>query len=47
MHARLSRTADKLVVRDLGSANGTFVNGVRVAEAPLQDGDLLSVAPTS
>ena len=44
VHARLSRTAEKLVVRDLGSANGTFVNGVRVAEAPLVDGDRLSVA---
>lgn len=44
VHARLSRTAEKLVVRDLGSANGTFVNGVRVAEAVLVDGDVLSVA---
>lgn len=44
VHARLSRTAEKLVLRDLGSANGTFVNGVRVAEALLVDGDLLSVA---
>ncbi len=26
-------------VRDLGSTNGTFVNGVRVSEATLQDGD--------
>ena len=31
------------VVRDVGSANGTFVNGGRVAEQPLADGDRLVV----
>lgn len=41
-HARLTRSADKLIVRDLGSANGTWVNGVRIAEAPLADGDLVA-----
>jgi len=44
LHARLLRAADKLTVRDLGSANGTWVNGVRVSEAPLLDGDLLAFA---
>ena len=44
VHARLTRAADKLIVRDLGSANGTARNGVRVAEAPLVDGDLLAFA---
>ncbi len=44
VHARLTRTAERLLVRDLGSANGTFVNGARVPEALLVDGDLLSVA---
>jgi pSer/pThr/pTyr-binding forkhead associated (FHA) protein len=47
VHARLLRAADKLMVRDLGSANGTAVNGVRVAEAPLVDGDLVSFAGES
>lgn len=41
IHARLTRSADRLIVRDLGSANGTWVNGARVAEAPLADGDLV------
>ena len=34
-----------LVVRDLGSSNGTFVNRERVQEAELSPGDLISVGP--
>jgi diguanylate cyclase (GGDEF)-like protein len=30
-------------VEDLGSANGTFVNGERVAKAPLRDGDRIKI----
>lgn len=30
-------------VRDLGSRNGTYVNGVRVAEQPLREGDEIRV----
>jgi pSer/pThr/pTyr-binding forkhead associated (FHA) protein len=46
-HARLSRTADGIQVEDLGSKNGTHVNGARI-EAPmlLQDGDVVQVAFT-
>jgi len=46
-HARISRTADGVQVEDLGSKNGTHVNGVRI-EAPtaLQDGDVVQVAFT-
>ena len=31
------------MVRDLNSKHGTFVNGVRVKEAPLMSGDRLTV----
>ena len=31
-------------IRDLGSTNGTFVNGQRVQEADLHDGDMVQVA---
>lgn len=44
LHARITRSADKLGVKDLGSENGTWVNGVRVSEAPLVDGDLVAFA---
>jgi len=33
----------KVVIKDLGSANGTFVNGLRVDEAELKNGDMILV----
>ena len=44
VHARIERTIDQLVLEDLGSANGTYVNGARVMNAFLADGDLVSLA---
>jgi pSer/pThr/pTyr-binding forkhead associated (FHA) protein len=41
MHCRLSASETKLTVEDLRSTNGTYVNGERVRQAPLQDGDRL------
>jgi pSer/pThr/pTyr-binding forkhead associated (FHA) protein len=41
-HARIWRAGDGHAIEDLGSANGTFVNGARLApyeEVPLGDGD--------
>ena len=38
-HARLELRAGRLMVTDLGSANGTFVNGQRVRERVLRVGD--------
>jgi ABC-type multidrug transport system ATPase subunit len=46
-HAELRPTADGYEVADLGSQNGTFVNGVRVSVAPVQFGDTISVGSTS
>jgi transcriptional regulator of acetoin/glycerol metabolism len=40
-HAELRREGPLLVVRDLGTTNGTFVNGSRVTEAPIGPGDVL------
>jgi two-component system response regulator HydG len=43
-HCVLERTRDGgLVLRDLGSRNGTFVNGERVEKAKLKEGDKLAV----
>jgi pSer/pThr/pTyr-binding forkhead associated (FHA) protein len=37
-HALVEKTPNGWIVRDLGSANGTRVNGARVTEAPLVSG---------
>jgi transcriptional regulator of acetoin/glycerol metabolism len=42
-HARLERSAGGVVVHDLGSRNGTWVNGRRVTEHRLASGDCLEV----
>ncbi len=38
-HARIDRTAEGFVLVDLGSRNGSFVNGKRVTQGALQTGD--------
>jgi EAL domain-containing protein (putative c-di-GMP-specific phosphodiesterase class I) len=43
-HVRIELTADGYVARDLESTNGTYINGVKIKEAPLADGDILTVA---
>jgi pSer/pThr/pTyr-binding forkhead associated (FHA) protein len=44
-HCRLVVEGDVLRVQDLGSSNGTFVNGKRVQDAVLSAGDTLQVGP--
>jgi hypothetical protein len=44
-HARLTRT-DGLAIEDLGSRNGTFVNGVRVQRARVAPGDRIRLGAT-
>ena len=41
-HAEIRATGDTFTLVDLGSTNGTKVNGVRVAQRELQDGDELT-----
>lgn len=40
-HAEIHVAGGRHILRDLGSTNGVRVNGERVQEAPLTDGDLL------
>ena len=41
-HAAIVKSGDSYVVRDLGSTNGTFLNGERLeADRPLKDGDVM------
>jgi predicted component of type VI protein secretion system len=42
-HAEFVVGPDGVVVRDLGSRNGTFVNGVRIAEGPVRAGDMVHI----
>jgi DNA-binding winged helix-turn-helix (wHTH) protein len=44
-HARITPTTEGVILEDLGSKNGTHLNGIPLtAPVVLQDGDLLSVA---
>jgi len=43
-HAEIFLAGGQVRVRDLNSTNGTFVNGKRVQEAALTDGDILHLA---
>jgi transcriptional regulator with AAA-type ATPase domain len=40
-HAEIRREGARAILRDLGSLNGTFLNGVRVREEPLAAGDVI------
>src|SRR6476469_9832989 len=44
-HCRIVRDGDMLKLEDLGSSNGTFLNGQRVQEALLSPGDTIQVGP--
>lgn len=46
LHAVIKRAENRAVIVDLGSSNGTFVNGIRLspqAETPLKNGDLIAL----
>ncbi|MCB9597630.1 MAG: EAL domain-containing protein [Sandaracinaceae bacterium] len=44
LHAELVRVPSGHVLRDLGSTNGTFVNGKKIREAWLKEGDVVHIA---
>jgi len=45
-HCEVALDAERAIIRDLGSRNGTRVDGVRVVEAHLADGALLTIGRT-
>jgi pSer/pThr/pTyr-binding forkhead associated (FHA) protein len=46
-HCEITHDEEEAIVRDLGSSNGTYVNGKRVAETTLNPGDRLAVGPVT
>lgn len=44
-HCELRIEEGKIIARDLGSSNGTYVNGERIQEKELAPGDLLAIGP--
>jgi len=44
-HCELNMDQGRLKIRDLGSKNGTIVNGQRIEEAGLKPGDKLKIGP--
>jgi pSer/pThr/pTyr-binding forkhead associated (FHA) protein len=45
-HAEIHRLGARFILRDLASVNGTYVNGKRVVETSLEDGDELRIGAT-
>jgi pSer/pThr/pTyr-binding forkhead associated (FHA) protein len=43
LHTTINRESADYVLRDEGSANGTYINGKRITEQPLEEGDEIQV----
>ncbi len=46
-HAEISHVRDEIVIKDLGSTNGTYCNGEKIGEHVLTDGDKIQVGSTT
>jgi pSer/pThr/pTyr-binding forkhead associated (FHA) protein len=47
-HAELRRTpAGRYLIIDVGSRNGTYVNGTRVSRQELKEGDIIAIGPAT
>jgi len=44
-HAMITKQNGGVVIRDLGSTNGTFVNGKRIAQEQLRSSDVVQIGP--
>jgi hypothetical protein len=42
-HAKISASADNILIQDLGSTNGTFVNGEKIKKVRLKEGDRILI----
>ncbi len=46
-HCQVSRQEGNLAIRDLGSRNGTYLNGKKVEETTIAPGDVLKIGPVT
>jgi pSer/pThr/pTyr-binding forkhead associated (FHA) protein len=44
-HCQITRKSDRVLVKDLGSSNGSYINNKRVLQAEVHGGDILTVGP--
>ncbi len=44
-HCQITRKNDRVLVKDLGSSNGSYINNKRVLQAEVHAGDILTVGP--
>ncbi len=42
-HAKIATTATEVTISDMGSTNGTFVNGEKISTSPIREGDRILV----
>lgn len=45
-HSIIYKEGDKYIYKDLGSLNGTYINGNRISQVALEDGDEMTVGST-
>jgi ABC transport system ATP-binding/permease protein len=45
VHAEVRRRQGQVVIQDMGSSNGTYVNGLQVQEKELREGDVVRIGP--
>ena len=46
-HSRVSRVGNQVILEDLGSTNGTYCNGIRVARQVLAEGDKIMIGTST
>jgi diguanylate cyclase (GGDEF)-like protein len=46
-HARITVSGTGITIEDLGSTNGTFVNGEKISRTPLTDGDKIQIGTST
>jgi hypothetical protein len=47
VHFYVEWSGEQCVARDMGSSNGTFLNGQRMTETPLREGDIITAGQSS